>query len=117
MSAAPRLPPLGFQIVYVNMAALADIGDDAADIMSILQHRVANFQVTESNLVTERYGIQRLETNGFVGFHDPTSDFLAWLDIFDNHDANGVGFVVHDEISGHEVVFPPIADLRVVNLI
>jgi hypothetical protein len=99
------------------MAALADIGNDAANIMSILHHSVANFQVTEGNLMPERHGIERLETNGLVGFHDPTGDLFAWLDIFNNHDANGVGFVVHDEISGHEVVFPPTADLRVVNLI
>jgi hypothetical protein len=92
--------------MYVNMAALPDIGDDAADIMSILQHRVANFQVTKSNFVTERYGIERLESDGLVGFHDPTGNFLAWLDILDNHDTNGVRFVVHDEISGHETVPP-----------
>jgi hypothetical protein len=107
MSAAPRLPPLGLQIVYVNMAALTDIGDDAAYIMSILQHGVANFQITESDFVTERDGIERFEANGFVSLHDPTSDFFAWLDVFDNHDANGVRFVVHDEVSGHEVFFPP----------
>jgi len=101
MSAAPRLPPLGFQIVYVNMAALADIRDDTAYIVAILQYGVADFQVAEGNLVTERNGVERLEANGLVGFHDPTSDFLAWLDVFDNHDANGVGFVVHDEISRH----------------
>jgi hypothetical protein len=101
MNAAPRLPPLGFQIVYVNMAALADIGNDAADIVSILQHGVANFQVTKSDFVTERDGIERFEANGLIGFHDPTGDFVAWLDVFDNHDANGVGFVVHDEISRH----------------
>jgi hypothetical protein len=107
MSAAPRLPPLGFQIVYVNVAALADIGDDSADIMSILQNRVANFQITKGNLVTEWHGIERLEANGLIGFHDPTGDLLAGLDIFDNDDADGVGFVVHDKISGHEFLFPP----------
>src|ERR1700693_4885542 len=106
MSAAPRLPPLGFQIVYVNMAALADIGNDAAYIMSILQNGVANFQVTEGDLVTERHGIKRFEADGLVGLHDPTGNFLAWLDVFDNHDAHGVGLGVHDEISGHEK-FPP----------
>jgi hypothetical protein len=106
MNAAPRLPPLGFQIVYVHMAALPDIGNDAADIVAILQHRVANFQITESNFMTEGHGIERFEADGLVGFHDPTGDFLAGLDILDNHDANGVGFVVHDEISGHQTVPP-----------
>jgi hypothetical protein len=117
MSAAARLPPLGLQIVYVNMTALPNVRDDAANVMSILQDGVANFEVTEGNLVAERHGIERLEADGLVGFHDPTGDFFAGLDVFDNYDANGVGFVVHDEISGHEVVFPPTADLRVVNLI
>jgi hypothetical protein len=107
MSVAPRLPPLRFQIVYVNMAALPDIRNDAANIMSILQDRVANFQVTESDFVTEWHRFERLEANGLVGFHDPTGDFFAGLDVFHNHDANGVGFVVHDEVSGHEVFFPP----------
>jgi hypothetical protein len=83
------------------MAALAHIGNDAADIMSVFQYGVANFEVTKGDFVTERNGIERLEADGFVGFHDPTGDFLAWLDVFDNHDANGVGFVVHDEISKH----------------
>jgi hypothetical protein len=69
--------------------------------MSVLQHGVANFQVTEGDFVTERHGIERLEADGFVSLHDPTEDFFAWLDVFDNHDANGVGFVVHDEISRH----------------
>jgi hypothetical protein len=86
------------------MAALPDIGNDAADIMSILQHRVANFQITESNFVTERHGIERFEANGLIGLHDPTGNFLAGLDVLDNDDANGVGFIVHDEISGHEVL-------------
>jgi hypothetical protein len=89
------------------MAALADIRNDATHVMSILQHRVTNFQVTESNLVTERHGLERLEANGLISFHNPTGDLFAWLDVFDNHDANGVGFIVHDEISGHEAVFPP----------
>jgi hypothetical protein len=89
------------------MAALADINNDAADIVSILQHCVANFQVTKSDLVTEWYGFERLEANGLIGFHDPTGDFFAGLDVLDNNDANGVGFVVHDEISGHEVLSPP----------
>jgi hypothetical protein len=83
------------------MAALADIGNDAAYIMSVLQHGVANLEVAKGDFVTERHGVERLEANGLVGFHDPTGDFLAWLDVFDNHDANGVGFVVHDEISRH----------------
>jgi hypothetical protein len=85
----------------MHMAALANIRDDAADIMAILQHGVANFEIAEGNLVTEGHGVEGLEANGLVGFHDPTGDFLAGLDVFDNHDANGVGFVVHDEISSH----------------
>jgi hypothetical protein len=89
------------------MAALPDIRDDAAYVMSILHHGVANFQVTESNLVTEWHGLERLEANGLVGFHNPTGDLFAWLDVFDNDDTDGIGFVVHDEISGHEPVFPP----------
>jgi hypothetical protein len=107
MNAAPRSPPFVLQIVDVNMAAFAHIGDNSADIMSVLHHGVANFQVTKSDLVTERDGIERLEANGLVGFHDPTGDFFARLDVFDNDNANGVGFIVHDEISGHEVVSPP----------
>jgi hypothetical protein len=107
MNVAPRLPPFGFQIVYVNMAAFADIGNYAAYVISVLQHGVANFQVAEGNFVTERDGIERLEANGLVGFHDPTGDFFAGLDVFDDDDTNGVGFIVHDEISGHEVVSPP----------
>ena len=92
--------------MYVHMVALTNIRNDAAYIMSILQHRVANFHVTERNFVTERHGIERLEADGLVGFHDPTGNFLARLDVLDNHDANGVGFVVHDEISGYETVPP-----------
>jgi hypothetical protein len=89
------------------MSALPDIGNDMAYVMSIFQHRVANFQVTKSDLVTEWHGIERLEANGLISFHDPPGDFLAGLDIFYNHDADSVGFVVHDEVSGHEVVLPP----------
>jgi hypothetical protein len=101
MSAAPRLPPLGFQVLHVNMAALADIRNDAADIMAILQYGVANFEIAEGNLVTQRHGIEGLEAYGLVSLHDPTGDFFSWLDVFDNHDANGVGFIVDDEISRH----------------
>jgi hypothetical protein len=92
--------------MYVHMAALPNIRNDAAYIMSILQYGVVNFHVTERNFVTERHGIERLEADGLAGFHDPTGNFLARLDVFDNHDANGVGLVVHDEISGHETVPP-----------
>jgi hypothetical protein len=89
------------------MAALADIRNDAAHIMSVLHGSVANFQITQGNFVTEWHGIEGLEANGLVGFHDPTGDFLAWLDVLDNHDAHGVGFVMHDKISGHEILSPP----------
>jgi hypothetical protein len=105
MSAAPRLPPLGFQIVYVNVAALGDIGNDAADIVAILEHGVAQFEVAKGNLVTERNVVEGLEANGLVGFHDPTGDFLTGLEVFDNHHPNAVGFVVHNEIRGHTIVF------------
>jgi hypothetical protein len=98
------------------MATLPDVRNDAANIMSILQDCVANFQVSESNLVTEWHSIERFEADGLVGLHDPTGRFLAGLDILDNDNADGVGFVVHDEISGHEVVPPrtgtwPVAEL------
>ena len=69
--------------------------------MAVFENGVAGFDFFESDFVAERNRVERLEGDGFVGLHDPAGEFLAGLGIFDYHDADGVGFVVNNEMSFH----------------
>ena len=73
----------------------------AADIVAVLQHRVAGIDRVQSDLVAERNGIERLQRYGLVGFHDPACQLLAGLRIFDHHHPDGVGFVVNNKVRWH----------------
>src|SRR5215469_5175992 len=83
------------------MSALGDFGDRAADVVTVLQHGVAFLDVLERDLVTERYGVERLEPDGLVGLHDPAGQRLVRRDILYHNDADGVGLVVHDKMRRH----------------
>ena len=48
------LPPLRFDVVYMDVFASGDRLYDLADIFAILQNRIAYGQVRERNLVTDR---------------------------------------------------------------
>ena len=76
----------------------------ARPVMPVLQHRVAVLDVRERDLVSERHGVERFHADRLVGFHDPAGQFFVRLYVFHDGNADGVGLVVHDEISRHWLV-------------
>jgi len=69
--------------------------------VAVFEDGVAGADFFQGDFVAEGNGVERFEGDGFVGFHYPASELLAGLGIFDDHDADGVGFVVNNEMSFH----------------
>ena len=72
------------------MLALTDGFDNLPDIGAVLEDGVADIQILESYLVSDRNVIENLERNGLVLFHDPASQFLTGLHAFHGDDADAV---------------------------
>ena len=72
------------------MLALTDGFDNLPDIGAVLEDGVADIQILESDLVSDRNVIENLERNGLVLFHDPASQFLTGLHAFHGDDADAV---------------------------
>mgnify|MGYP002528888816 CR=1 FL=1 len=74
----------------MKMLALTDGFDNLPDIGAVLEDGVADIQILESDLVSDRNVIENLERNGLVLFHDPASQFLTGLHAFHGDDADAV---------------------------
>ena len=74
----------------MKMLALTDGFDNLPDIGAVLEDGVADIQILESYLVSDRNVIENLERNGLVLFHDPASQFLTGLHAFHGDDADAV---------------------------
>src|ERR1044071_2412444 len=87
-------PPLGLEIMHVNVIALADIGDRLADVLAVFPHGVALFDVDQRDLVADRYVhfCSKLE-GGVIGRND-AQHVRSGLEPFDDDHADGVFLVV-----------------------
>ena len=85
----------------VHVAALADVGDSAADVMAVFQNGVTGLDVAESDFVTEWHGVESLELYGLVSLHDPACQLLAGAHVLHHNHADCIGFVVHNELRSH----------------
>ena len=74
----------------MKMLALTDGFDNLPDIGAVLEDGIADIQILESDLVSDRNVIENLERNGLVLFHDPASQFLTGLHAFHGDDADAV---------------------------
>ena len=74
----------------MKMLALTDGFDNLPDIGAVLEDGIADIQILESDLVSDRNVIEDLERNGLVLFHDPASQFLTGLHAFHGDDADAV---------------------------
>lgn len=83
------------------MIPFSDCGDGAADVVAVFENGVAGVDFFQGDFMAERNGVERFERDGFVGLHDPAGEILAGPGVFDDHHADGVGFVVNNEMSFH----------------
>ena len=78
----------------MGVMALADVGNSLADVMAVLENRIALADVAKRDLVTERDGVQGLDGQGFIGFHQPARKLLSGLDPLNHDNANAIlGFM------------------------
>src|SRR5262245_2621656 len=69
-------PPLGLDVVDVDVAALADRGHHAADVVPVFEHGLALLEAAERDLVAERDGVERLHLDRPVALHHPACQRL-----------------------------------------
>src|SRR3546814_5540947 len=86
------------EVMDVDVIALADIGHGLTDGMAVLEDRITILDGLQGDLMTDRDAVQRLHLDGLVGFHDPSGQLLAGFDVFGEDDADGILFVVHNEL-------------------
>ena len=92
------LPTLGLEVVDMDMLALGDRRDDAADVLSVLGHRVADREVDERHLVADRHIMAGGEAEiGIVLGHD-AEHVGAGLEAFDHDHADVVLAIVHEQL-------------------
>ena len=82
----------------MNMTALFNSGDAFADIMSVFNNSVAGLDRRQRNFMAYGNGIETFHLDGFVALHNPTGQHLAFLDSFDDDDANGIFLFVNKEM-------------------
>lgn len=82
----------------MNMTALFNRLDDTADIVTVLNYGVVKLQRRQCNFVPDGNGAKTFDFNGTVVFHDPTGNYLSPFDAFNNNDADGIGFIMNDEM-------------------
>ncbi len=100
-----HVPTLRFDVMDVQMLALADRLDHLADVDAVLDHRVAGLVVLERDLVADRdVALRRHHREVLVVFHDPAGERLAGLHAFDHDDADAIAFFVDNEMN-HGALF------------
>src|SRR3954462_15418698 len=91
-------PPLGLEIMHVNVLAFADVGDRLADVLAVFPHGVAVLDVGKRDLVADRNSHLRLEPErGIVG-GDHARHRRAGLEALDHDNADRILLVVHEEL-------------------
>jgi hypothetical protein len=90
----------------MHMTALTDSGDAFADVMAILDDGVALADRTERDFMTDGDGLEALHPDGRVALHDPAGQNLAFIDSFDDNNADGILSFVNEKMRcGHRA--PP----------
>src|SRR6185437_788229 len=91
-------PPLGLEIVDVDVLALGDISDRLADILAVFPYGVALLDVDQRDLVPDRnvHSCPELERR-VVGCHH-AQHVGSGLEPFNHHHANRVLFIMHQQL-------------------
>jgi len=103
-------PALGLQIVGVNVVSFADRDHHTAYILAVLDHGVADSEIAQCDLVSDRYVLTDCGTKLAVVLREHTQHFSAGRQVLDNDDAHIVAVVVHQEVRSdfHDfATYPP----------
>src|SRR6185437_958893 len=79
-------PPLGLEIVDVDVLALLDVGDRLADVLAVLPHGVALLDVDQGNLMADRNIHLRSDLEGGIVGGDHGGHVGAGLEVLDHDD-------------------------------
>jgi hypothetical protein len=93
-------PALGLQVVGVNVIAFANGGNDAAYILAILDDRVTDGEVLESDFVPYGHVLVVNCTHLAVILGNDHEQVGTGLEIFDHHDAHVIAVVVDQQVRG-----------------
>ena len=80
----------------MHVAALFHGGNAFADVMAVLDDRVALGDLGERNFVADGYVMQTFHTKRLIAPHQPAGQHLALADAFDDNDADGILFFVYE---------------------
>jgi hypothetical protein len=88
-------PALRLQVVGVDVVALADGGNDAAYILAVLDDCVADGEVAQRDLVSDRHVLvgYRAQLAVVLGYDD--EELRSGREVLDDHDADVVAVVVY----------------------
>src|SRR5882757_2144376 len=83
-------PALGLEIMNVDVLAYGRIGGHAADVLAVLEDRLALLQRLEGHLVADRDVVLGLELHRLVGLGDDAQHIGAGAQALDHDDADVV---------------------------
>ena len=99
-------PPLGLHVVDVDVVALLGVGDNASDVLAVLDDGVALLEVLQRHLVADRNVVIGLGLGRRIGLGDDAHHLGAALQALDDDDAHVVLWAVHEELRNLGQVFP-----------
>src|SRR5215831_9266474 len=99
-------PPLGLEIMDVDVLALLDVGHRLADVMAVFPHGVARLDVGERDLVADRHVHLRGQSERGIVRRDHARHGRAGLEALDDDDADGVLLLVHQQLRGRHSLPP-----------
>src|ERR1700722_13351174 len=88
-------PALRLQVVGVNVVALADGGNDAAYILAVLDDRVADREIAQGDLVSDRHVLVGYRAQLAVILGDDDEELRSGGKVLDDHDADVIAVVVY----------------------
>ena len=96
-----ELPPLGFDVVDVQVFAFLDGSHDLSDVGIVFENCIASGEIFEGQFVPDRDVADDLDFDGLVFFHDPACDFLIGFQALNNHYSNAISGFVYQKIDSH----------------
>src|SRR5215475_2441992 len=99
-------PALGFEILHVHVLARGCIGAHAADVLAVLEDRIALLQGLEGHLVADGNIVAGFEIQSLVGLGDDAQHVGAGSQPLDHHHADVILWAMDQEVRCCHAFFP-----------
>jgi len=96
-------PLTGFNVMYVDVIALGDIGHGVADVLAIFDDRLAVTDIPQGKFVSKRDRVVNGKADGLVAIHDPARKIVSCRNTLNHNNTHGVAVIMNQKIRGQGI--------------